>query len=268
MIITSPSNPRIKSIRKLAERKFREEQGEYYIEGLRIVGEAFEQRADLVTVLYAPELLTSEFGHQLVQQAHNRRVEVLELSAEVFSRLSLKERPQGIAAVGRQHLTRLDEHTPLAGELWVALDSVQDPGNLGTILRTGDATGCTGLILLDHSTDPYDPTALRASMGAVYHLKLVKAGLAEFAAWKRRHDILTVGTSDKAQAYYRHFKYRLPMVLLMGSEKMGLTPEHLQLCDEVVSMPMLGTSDSLNLAVATGVVLYEIVHQTRMSEKQ
>ena len=265
MIITSPSNPRIKSIRKLADRKFREEQGEYYIEGLRIVGEAFEHHADLVTVLYSPDLLTSEFGQRLVEQAVSQDIEVLALGADAFTRLSLKEGPQGIAAVGRQVFTRLEELSPANGEVWIALDSVQDPGNLGTILRTGDATGCKGVILLDHSTDPYDPTALRASMGAVYGLKLVKARLTEFAAWKERQHILTIGTSDKARVYYRDFHYRLPMVLLMGSEKMGLTPDHLRLCDEVVSMPMLGTGDSLNLAVATGVVLYEIVHQTRMN---
>lgn len=264
MIITSPSNPRIKAIRKLGERKFREQQGEYYIEGLRIVGEAVEQGADLVTLLYAPELLSSDFGRGLVSKAAEKGVEVLELSAEVFQKMSLKERPQGIAAVGRQNLARLSDSTPAKGDVWIALDSVQDPGNLGTILRTGDATGCKGVILLDNSTDPYDPTALRASMGAVYNLKLVRARLPEFAEWKNAHKLLTVGTSDKAPINYRVYQYRLPVVLLMGSEKMGLTDEHLRLCDKVVSIPMLGVSDSLNLAVATGVVLYEIVHQTQM----
>ena len=264
MMITSLANPRIKYIRKLSERKFREQQGEYYIEGLRIVGEALEQNAELVTLLNAPDLLTSEFGQNLVGQAREKGMEVLDLSPEVFAKLSLKEGPQGIAAVGRQSFTSISSLVPGEKDIWIALDSVQDPGNLGTILRTGDAAGCRGVILLDHSTDPYDPTALRASMGAVFNLKIIKARLNEFSQWKEKTAIEVVGTSDKALIYYRDYYYPIPMVLLMGSEKTGLAPDYLRICDEVVSIPMLGKSDSLNLAVATGIVLYEIVHQSRM----
>lgn len=262
-MITSTANPRVKYIRKLSERKFREQQGEYYIEGLRIVGEAFEQGADLAALIYSPELLSSEFGQKLVSEAQAKGLEVLDLSAEVFERLSLKENPQGIAAIGRQNFAPISTFVPAEDDLWIALDSVQDPGNLGTILRTGDAAGCRGLILLDHSTDPYDPTCLRASMGAVFNMKIVKARLAEFADWKKKNGVQAAGTSDKASVYYRDYSYRKPLVLLMGSEKMGLTPEHLKICDTVVSIPMLGKSDSLNLAVATGIVLYEIIHQFR-----
>lgn len=261
MIITSSANPRIKQIRKLRDRKERQETGLFYLEGLRIVAEAAEQGAALDTLIYAPELLSSEFGQQLVDQVMRQGVPVLEVSAEVFRGLSLKEGPVGIAAVVRQQWVDLDSVTIQPGRPWVALDSVADPGNLGTILRTLDSAGGSGLILLDHSTDPYDPTSIRASMGAVFSIKLVQAGLAQFAAWKRARSVFLVGTSDKARVNYHAYPYPSELVLLMGSERQGLQPEHLNLCDEVVAIPMAGSSDSLNLAVATGIVLYELVNQ-------
>ncbi|HEX2979947.1 MAG TPA: RNA methyltransferase [Anaerolineaceae bacterium] len=146
---------------------------------------------------------------------------------------------------------------------WVALDSVADPGNLGTILRTNDAVGGAGVILLDHSTDPYDVTAVRASMGAVFSQRLVRASLSEFAAWKQRHSVAVIGTSDAAKMDYHQTHYPSPMVLLMGSEREGLTPQHIAICDLMVAIPMVGRSDSLNLAVATAVVLYEMFNQGR-----
>lgn len=267
MLITSLSNERIKSIRKLQDRKARRESGLFFIEGLRIVAEAVEQaatgRAQIETLVTAPELLTSEYGHTLIAEQSARGVPLLEVSAEVFQRLSSKEGPQGIAAVMHQRWLALEDVTPRPGDVWVALDSVADPGNLGTILRTLDATGGRGVILLDQSTDPYDPAAARGSMGALFTCDLVKAGFAEFAAWARAGHYPVIGTSDKAQTDYHACRYPDPLVLLMGSERQGLQEQALALCEAVVSIPMRGGSDSLNLAVATAVVLYEILNQRR-----
>jgi len=267
-MITSLANERIKAIRKLQDRKARQESGLFYVEGLRIVGAMAEQAggrsAAIETLVVAPDLLKSDFGRQLVAAQQSRGVPVMEVSSEVFQRISLKEGPQGIAAVVRQRWTpleavQLDEQSGV----WVALDSVADPGNLGTILRTLDAVGGQGVILLDQSTDPYDPSAVRASMGALFSLTLVKASLAEFASYKRKRGWTVVGTSDKARTDYHKYRYPQPLIVLMGSERQGLQEQHLALCDEVVSIPMLGKSDSLNLAVATAVVLYEILNQRR-----
>lgn len=177
--------------------------------------------------------------------------------------LSIKEGPQGIAAVGHQRWTQLEDVHLKAGDTWIALDSVQDPGNLGTILRTSDAAGCRGVILMDQSTDPYDPGAIRASMGAIFSQPVVKTTYADFAHWKREHQSIVVGTSDKAPQDYHEFKYPSALVVLMGSERQGLLEQHLAICDAVVSIPMRGTSDSLNLAVATGLMIYEIFNQRR-----
>jgi RNA methyltransferase, TrmH family len=271
-MITSLSNERIKSIRKLQERKSRQESGLFFVEGLRIVAEALEQaaagRAEVDTLLVAPDLLKSPFGRQLVAEQHRKGVLVLEVSADVFERLSAKEGPQGIAAVMRQRWlplaeARLQSGAALASHTWVALDSVADPGNLGTILRTHDAVGGQGVILLDQSTDPYDPAAARGSMGALFTQALVRASFSEFAEWKRQFGYPVIGTSDKADLDYHKFSYPPALVLLMGSERQGLQEHHLALCDALVSIPMLGKNDSLNLAVATAVVLYEILNQRR-----
>jgi TrmH family RNA methyltransferase len=265
MIITSPSNPKIKSIRKLRERKTRQETGCFYAEGLRIVVEAVQQGVPLQTLLVAPDLLTSSIGQKLAAEQKAQGVDVMEVSAEVFQAVALKEDPVGIAAVLQQRWQPLSETFIHPGDLWVALDEVADPGNLGTILRTLDAVGGKGLILLDHSTDPYDPTAIRASMGALFTQKLIKTTFEEFATWKRSQAAPLFGTSGAAQADYQETVYPDGLVVLMGSERQGLSENHIRLCDQMVRIPMVGHSDSLNLAVATAVVLYEIFNQRRQA---
>ncbi len=262
-LVTSSANPRVKAIRKLRERKERHASGLFYVEGLRIVAEAAQQGAALDRLIVAPELLDSPFARELVADLTGRGVPLLEVSVAVFESFSLKDGPAGLAAVVRQQWASLESVRPDPVRTWVALDSVADPGNLGTILRTHDAVGGRGVILLDHTTDPYDPTSIRASMGAVFTQSLVRATFDQFAAWVRAHDVALVGTSDKARADYAYYEYPSNLILLMGSERQGLPETHLRLCDEVVAIPMLGRSDSLNLAVATGVVLYEIHNQRR-----
>ncbi len=262
-MITSTSNPTIKSIRKLTDRKERRQTGLFFVEGLRNVGEAVQQGWEIETLIISPELLVSLFGQQLVEQAAANGSPVLEVSADVFEYLSAKEGPQGIAAVGRQRWTLLADVRLVPGDTWIALDSVQDPGNLGTILRTCDATGCRGVILLDQSTDPYDPGAIRASMGAVFTTPVVKTPYIDFARWKRDQLAPVIGTSDKAQLDYHAYQYPPAHVILMGSERQGLQEHHIAICDAIVSIPMAGKSDSLNLAVAAGVMLYEVYNQRR-----
>lgn len=261
MMITSAANPSIRQIRALRQRKERERSGHFFVEGVRLVGEAVALGM-VETLVVAPELLTSPFGQDLVAQqaGHTRMIEV---SAEVFASISQKEGPQGLAAVARQRWVNLADVRLTNAPGWVALIEPADPGNLGTILRTADAVGASGVMLLDHATDPYDPAALRASMGAIFALQVVRATFAEFAAWKRAQGIFLVGAADKAPIHYQDLVYPQPLVLLMGSERQGLNPDQQALCDQMVHLPMCGRSDSLNLAVATGVLLYELLSQSR-----
>jgi TrmH family RNA methyltransferase len=262
-MITSSANPTIKQIRKLRDRKERQQSGLFYAEGLRIVIEAAHQNAPIQTLVTAPDLLTSEQGIKEIQDLRRRGVEVLEVSESVFKSLALKEDPQGIAAVVAQSWQALEQVHLQEGDLWVALEEVADPGNLGTILRTCDGAGARGVILLDHATDPYDPTAMRASMGAIFTQKLVKTDLDRFSAWVKAGGVPLIGTSGAARLDYHDFPYPQRFVLLMGSERQGLSEKAMGICDQVVSIPMVGHSDSLNLAVATAVVLYEVYNCRR-----
>ncbi len=266
-MITSTANPQIKAIRKLRERKERQETGLFCVEGLRIVGDAFDHQAVIDSLLIAPELLISEYGRDLVAKAISLNIPVLELESSVFHSISQKENPQGLAAICHQKWSAIDEIVISPGSLSVALDSVADPGNLGTIMRTLDGVGGTHLFLLDHSTDPYDPTAMRASMGSLFNLTLCKTTLQEFGHWKQSRKLFVIGTSDSARDDYHKYPYPEPMILLMGSERQGLSEAHYAICDGVVSIPMAGSADSLNLAAATAVVLYEIFNQRRLPDQ-
>ena len=263
MKVTSPRNPRITAIRLLRQRKERERAGLFFAEGARAVVEAVQLGLEVELLVVVPELLASERARQAVAGRQRLGTPRLDVSAEVFESLAPRYAHQGMGVVLRQRWRDLPA-TPPAGALgWVALDTVQDPGNLGTILRTCDATGVTGVILLGPATDPYDPAAVRASAGAVFSQRLVRASLADFIAWKRRHDWPVVGATGDAARDYRGASYQTPLILAMGSERAGLSAELRAVCDQVVSIPMAGRCDSLNLAVATGVMLYEILRQAR-----
>jgi TrmH family RNA methyltransferase len=261
MPITSRSNPTIKTIRSLRDRKERDRAGLFFVEGIRLVVEAAQLGAEIETLIVAPDLLKSRVALDTVGGVRHsgRDVTVLEVSPDVFESISQKEGPQGIGAVVRQRWESLRD-VRIGDELcWVALDEPQDPGNVGTILRTADAVGCGGVILLDHSADPYDPAALRASMGAIFSQRLVRARFSDLLIWKLENDYRLVGTSDHASTDYRAAAYRFPLVLLMGSEREGLSADQQTACDMMVHLPMKGRSDSLNLAVATGVMLFELL---------
>ena len=219
--------------------------------------------ADIQTLIATPQLLDTRFGQELFHGPSRTRAPCLVVTGEVFDSLASKETAHGIGAVVRQRWEKLENIRP-SGELcWVALDGVQYPGNLGTILRTGDAVGGAGAILLGTTTDPYDPAAVRASTGAIFSQRLARASFTDFCAWKRSHRCTVVGTSPDAATDYQAVAYRPPVVLFMGCERYGLSGEEQALCDVTVKIPMVGRSDSLNLAVATGIVLCEIFNQRR-----
>lgn len=262
-MISSFSNPLIKHIRKLRDRKYRRETDSFFIEGSKFVGEGFYSKWEIEKAIYSIPLVRGDFGIKLLQDLANDSVELEEVTPEIYKHLVVKENIQGIGAIFKQKHFGIEKQQVRPGELWIALDEVQDPGNLGTILRTSDAVGAKGVILLDQSTDPYDPTSMRASMGAFFSQIIISSSLAQFANWKKTQDISVIGTSGYAREDYHAFRYTLPIVLLMGSERQGLTEDHLSMCDAIVKIPMKGRSDSLNLAIATGVILYEIFNQVR-----
>jgi TrmH family RNA methyltransferase len=250
-VITSKSNPLIKSARSLRQARARKETGLFLIEGLQHVGAAFEAGWEIEALLHAPELLESEFGHQLLRK-HAGRTE--EVSKDVFESVAEKDNPQGLIAIARQRHVMLDAMAPTG---WgVALCAAQDPGNVGSILRTLEAVGGEALYLLDGGVDPYHPGVIRASMGAAFVIPVIQADSATFLAWRRTAHLQLIGTSARAPRPYHEVESNVPWVLLLGSEQKGLSDELQRACDVVVSLPMRGRISSLNLAVAAGVLLY------------
>ena len=239
----------------------RERTGLFFLEGIRFLAEATHHQFPLETLIVASQLLTHPFGQKLVRLQRRQGVPCLEVTPDVFMSLSTAEEPQWVAAVARQRWERLERMPPDEGLCWVAVDTVQSPGNLGCLVRTSEAVGGAGVILLSKTTDPYHPAAVRATMGAIFAQRFARATPAELLAWKERHGGLLVGTSPHAATDYRAVRYRPPVVLFMGWERQGLSAEQKALCDVLVRIPMVGRSDSLNLAVATGVLLYEVFNQ-------
>ncbi len=257
MLITSVSNPRVKEIRGLRNRKEQKRTGLFYMEGLRIIGEAFNKGAEIETLVVCPELLKTEFGLQIWDQAKKRNVEILEVNRPVFESIAVKDNPQGLAAAAKMKFYRLED-LDISHGIIVALTETADPGNLGTIIRTADAVDCRGVILIGDCTSPYDIGSIRGTMGAIFSTKIVKTDIAAFLAWKRKTGLQLVGTSDKSAVDYADIEYQDPVILLMGSERAGMSPEEFAACDVIAAIPMLRSSDSLNLAVATGIMLYQI----------
>ena len=255
--ITSAANAEVKRLRALHERKYRRQTGGFLAEGTRICTEAVSLGWRLHRLAFLAGRENDRHVRPLLEALERDGGRALPMTESLLGRISRKDNPQMVLGAFEQHLTTPDARSGRGSPLWVALDRVRDPGNLGTIMRTADATGAEGVILVGDCTDPYSVEAVRASMGAVFNVGIAMMGADAFvdfaAAWPGR----TIGTALPASRDYRDADYQGPLILLMGNEQSGLPDQLVEACDTVIRMPMLGRSDSLNLAVATGVTLYE-----------
>jgi TrmH family RNA methyltransferase len=262
-LITSLSNPLIKQARSLRQKKARTESGLFLVEGIHHVGEAIEAGWDVESVLYASGVLTSAFAHDLITRIRAERSgaqtmrEPQPVTPQVMEALADKDNPQGILAIVRQRKTQFKELQPVTRA--VALASPQDPGNVGTILRTMDAVGADVLFLLDGGVELYHPTVVRASMGTLFWKPVIQASFDEFIQWARRGNVQLIGTSAHADVEYQTLVPNPPWILILGNEQKGLSAEQTKACDVTVSLPMMGRVSSLNLSVAAGVLLYQFV---------
>ncbi len=260
LTITSPANLLVKRVRALAQRKQRRAEGAFFVEGIRPVWLAVEHGAALETLIVAPDLLSSEAAQQLVAQQQQAGARVAQVSRSVFERIAERDNPSGLAAIVRTSQRTIDDLAVGPGSLFVALHEVGNPGNLGTIIRTVDAVGGAGVILLGEATDPYHPTAVKASMGTLFSVPVVSATTTELLGWCQQHTVSVYPTADQAEVVYWAVQYQLPALLLFGSEGQGLPPELLAR-GSAIRIPMQGSADSLNLSVAAGVLLYEVKRQ-------
>jgi RNA methyltransferase, TrmH family len=253
-VITSLANPTVKAVRALHLRRERMESGLFLVEGLRSVTEAVEQGRQPVTLLHGPSVA----DHPLLRQASAVARETLEVSEAILAKISRRENPQMVLGVFEQAFTPLEALDPLSANCWVGLENVRDPGNLGTILRTADAAGCGAVILVGECCDPYSVEAVRATMGSIFATPLSMTSVEAFLAWRARWPGAVIGTHLEATTDFRLAPYRSPNLLLMGNEQAGLSPALAAACDLTVKIPMRGRADSLNLAVATAIMIYAV----------
>ena len=256
--VTSLANPIVKDIKALTVKKSREESGAFLAEGLKLVIDALELGWTIRTLVYAK----AAKGKPLVEQVAAKTVAagglVLEVSEKVIGSITRRDNPQMVVGVFEQRWRQLRDVKPKTGETWVALDRVRDPGNLGTIIRTADAAGASGVILVGETTDPFSLETVRATMGSVFAVPVVKATPEEFLAWKKKAEVSVVATHLAGAVDYRTIDYkRKPVVILMGNEQSGLPDVLAKEADALARIPQAGRADSLNLAVATAVMLFE-----------
>ena len=263
--ISSPSNPRIKSIKALALKKNRDREGVFVVEGQKLVTDALEEGWNVRTMLHSNRLAEDERQSakiaSLAAKIRARGGDVLITNDKLLTSITRKDNPQSVVAVVEQKLMDLRDIAVGKDDCWVALDRVRDPGNLGTIIRTVDALGARGVLLVGDCTDPFAFEAVRATMGSLFHVGLVKLTeerFVEFAGdFKNRGGVVS-GTHLKGAVDHRSVDYSTgPQLILMGNEQQGLTEHLVDVCDNVVLIAMDGAADSLNLAVATGIMLFE-----------
>ena len=261
--ITSLANPKVKSIAALAQKKERVESGLFMVEGLQLVGFGVEAGWELVTLVVGPRepvAKKEDFLTRLYNAAHL----VLEVTGPILEKLVRKDNPQGVVGVFRQNLMPLTD-VRVGNDVWVVLEDVRDPGNLGTIIRTVDAVGAKGVILAGTCTDVWAPEVLRATMGSIFHVPLVQVGVERLLAWKEGARLTMVGTHLRGTTDYREVAklrgqhgHGLGLLVAMGTEQSGLSAEMTNACDILTKIAMRGGAESLNLSIATAVMLYEI----------
>lgn len=257
-VISSAANPLVKRIRSLGDRKHRRREGAFVVEGVQPVWRAVEAGWEIETLAVVPATLP-ESATTMVAAQRERGIRVVALSGELAGRLTDRDRPPGLLAVVRARVSPLEALEVAPSAVFLALHRVGNPGNLGTVLRTADAAGAAGVILLGDTADPFAPAAVKASMGSLFAVPVALApDGASLLGWARQHSISVVATSGYAERAHWSVAYRPPLVVLLGSEGVGLPHELLAEADETVRIPMTGSAESLNLAVAAALVLYEV----------
>lgn len=256
--ITSLSNPVIKDIRALSMKKHRDEARSFLAEGLKLVIDAIDLGWVIRTLIYAKAQRGKPQVETIAALTVARGGLVLEVSEKVLTAITRRDNPQAVIAVFEQKLTSLEAIALKPDDTWIALDRVRDPGNLGTIIRTADAAGAAGVMLIDDTVDPFSTETVRATMGSIFATPLVRATSRQFLDWSARAGALVVGSHLKGSVDYRTIDYRgRPVVLLMGNEQGGLPDQLARSCSQLARIPQAGRADSLNLAIATGIMLYE-----------
>jgi RNA methyltransferase, TrmH family len=249
----------IDDIKRLqADRAHRDARRMFFIEGVRNVVQAIENGFPIETLVCSEKLLIVPIARKLVRDRCRSGTPTLHVSPETFRQISATHHASGIGAIASQRWSPLHGASPRAGLCWVVLEAVRSEGNLGSLIRTSEAIGGAGFILVGPRLDPFDPAVVRASMGALFRQTFIRTNGPSLRNWLRRHRCRAIGASSDGSAELHHFDYPRPTILVLGEERQGLSPFLRDLCSDLVRIPMVGAADSLNLAVAGSLLLYEV----------
>jgi len=261
--ITGFSNPLVKRVRGLREKKLRKREGLFLAEGLRILTEARDQGVLPEMLFMASGTPPHPLARTLGDAVEAAGGDVILTSADILGKISGKDNAQAVVGVYRDRLTPLDTLDRTRAPIWFVAQAMRDPGNLGTLMRIGDAVGAGGVILVDDCVDPFSVETVRASMGALFTQAVVQAEWSDFLRWLRAGPGQLVGTSLNTRFDYQQPRYAPPAFLLIGNEARGLPTDYEAACDLLVKIPMMGSADSLNASVAGAVMAYEVLNQLR-----
>lgn len=261
--VTAFSNETVKRLRSLRDKKSRRAEGLFLAEGLRILTEARDSGRLPETIAFTAEGAAHPLAAAIVAATEAAGGDAIETTPDILSKMSGKDNPQMILGAYAQPDTSLARIDRSKSKLWIVAQALRDPGNIGTILRTGDAVGAGGLILIDDCADAFSVEAVRASMGAIFTQDIATTRWPEFVQWLRSGEGQLVGTSLKGTRDYLDAEYRQPCFLLIGNEQQGLPAEYEAECDLLVKIPMAGRADSLNAAMAAAVMAFAITASWR-----
>ncbi len=259
--VTSLANPIVKEVRGLALAKNRKASRLFVAEGLKLVADAIDAGWRIRTLIHAARVGNEALVERLSATARTRGADIVSVNEPVLVKIARRENPQTVIGVFEQRLVPAPEIRLRDSDVWVALEAVRDPGNLGTIIRTVDAVGGAGVILVGDTVDPFSVEAVRATMGSIFHVPLARMNLGEFQALRARWPGTVAGTHLAATTDYRTAAYQGPVMVVMGGEQAGLTPAMAAACTTLVKIPMAGRADSLNLAIAAGIMLFEVMRE-------
>lgn len=259
--IASVSNPRVKALVRLRDRRHRDDSGLFLVEGYRELDRALEAGVEIVEIYACPGLFLGGNEPRLVERAVAAGAEPVELGQAPFRKVSYRDRPEGLVAVARRFDTGLERLEATGDPLVLVIEAIEKPGNLGTMLRTADAAGVGAVVVCDPTTDPFNPNVVRSSLGTLFTVPLAVTSTGEAVAALRRLGIRSVATTPATSRLHWEADYRGAVAVVVGSEQYGLSEAWLAAADERVRIPMSGSADSLNAAMAAGVVLFEAVRQ-------
>lgn len=260
-VITSKQNPKVKAVAGLRERRARDKAGVFLIEGFREVTRALEKGIKVKELYYSPGWFLGENEPALIEKAKQSGATTLEVSKEVFAKISYRDRPDGLLAIADQWKTSLEDIKLSDKPFLIVVEAIEKPGNLGTILRSADGAGTDAVIICDAVTDIFNPNVVRSSTGVLFSVPTVVSDSKTVHAWLRKNQIQIVATTPDTDKIYTKVDLTGPVAIVMGSEQYGLTDFWLKDCDIPVRIPMAGQADSLNVAMATGLVAYEVSRQ-------